>query len=99
MKNHPLVLHFIALVEGWNAAGWGEYLLWENLEGLRDRPFKLLDPLPEADLEVLRRLRDELKYWPYWSAAAGWDVAPIMSWRMLTANVSADDVRQRLEKP
>ena len=59
MKDHPLVRHFTNLVDSWSAAGWGEYLLHEVLEGKRDRPFKYLDPLPSTDLEVCQRLRDE----------------------------------------
>lgn len=98
-KKHPLVDHFIALVESWNAAGWGEYLLFEVLEGKRAKPFQFLDPLPEADLEVCRKLRDELKVWPFWVAdEAVWDCAPIKSWRSVMAQTSADDIRSRLER-
>lgn len=99
MKNNPLVLHFIALVEGWNACGWGEYLLYEVVEGRRDRPFPLLEPLPAADLDVCRRLRDELQVWAYWDETAGaWEVVSIKAWRAHAKNTSADDVRTALER-
>ena len=98
MKDHPLVRHFTNLVDSWSAAGWGEYLLHEVLEGKRDRPFKYLDPLPSTDLEVCQRLRDELKVWPYWDGATGtWDVVSINVWRTHMAETSADEVRNRIQ--
>ena len=99
MKNHPLVLHFIALVDGWNAAGWGEFLLWETLEGTRDRPFKLMDKLPEADMEVLRRLRDELKVWPYWDGPTQqWDIVDMDAWRPFAAETPANLILTAMER-
>jgi hypothetical protein len=97
MKDHPYVQHFIRLVEYWNAAGWGEYLAFETLNGQRDRPFPLLDPLPAADLDVLRRMRDELKVWAYWDETANnWEVVSINVWRQHVKTTSADSVRDAL---
>lgn len=96
MAHIPLVSRFIALVEGWNAAGWGEYLLWEVLEGKRDRPFKFHDPLPEEDLEVLRRLRDEERVWPTFDGF-GWETANIDEWRAHAAARSAKDIRDEMD--
>jgi len=99
MLNHPDVKRFIELVTGWNCAGWGEYLLYETLEGTRSRPFALLDPLPAEDLEVCRRLRDEHKIWPFWDASSGtWDVVSIHIWRPHALETTADDIRRRIEK-
>lgn len=99
MKDHPLVLRFVALVDGWNAAGWAEYLCWEVLEGTRDRPFKLLDPLPKADMELLRQLRDELKVWPFWDEPTKqWDIVDIHIWRGFATTTTADDIRRLLER-
>jgi hypothetical protein len=95
MAQNPLVLHFTALVDGWSAAGWGEYLLWETLEGKRDRPFQFLPPLPEADLEMCRRLRDELKTWPTWDGVS-WKLADIDEWRAHTKVTTAKDVRDAM---
>ena len=98
MRNHPLVLHFIALVEGWNAAGWGEYLLWETIAGQRDRPFPLLEPLSKTDRDVCCRLRDELQVWAYWDPTGNeWEVVSIKAWRHHVKNTSASDVRDALE--
>jgi hypothetical protein len=97
-KNHPLVRHFIALVESWNNPGYGEYLCWETLEGKRDRPFKYMDPLPEADMEVLRRLRDELKVWPFYDAEIDqWDVVSIEAWKSFTAKTTSVDIRWAMD--
>jgi hypothetical protein len=99
MKDHPLVLHFTALVDSWNCAGWGEYLLWETLDGTRDRPFPLLDPLPKKDMDVLRKLRDELKVWPFWDGPTNtWDVVSIDVWRTFAETTGADDIRKALER-
>jgi hypothetical protein len=96
---HPLVQHFIRLIDGWNAAGWGEFLLFEVLEGTREKPFAFLDPLPASDLEVCQRLRDELKVWPFWVADERvWDCAPIAMWRRIAEQTSADQIRARLSK-
>ena len=90
----PHVKHFITLVESWNAAGWGEYLLFEVVEGKRVKPFKFLPPLSAADLDVLRRLRDELKIWPFFDPSTGqWDTVSIGLWRLNMAETSADDIR------
>jgi len=90
----PDIRHFISLVEGWNACGWGEYLLWETLEGTRDRPFRLLDPLTKEDLKVLTSLRDKLKIWLIWDkVAADWQLIDIADWRAHAREVTADDAR------
>ena len=99
MAKHALVTRFVALVDGWNAAGWGEYLLWETLEGSRDRPFRLLPPLPPDDLEMCRGLRDDIKQWPFWDTATqSWQTTGIKAWRLHTQEVKADDVRTAWER-
>lgn len=93
----PDVRHFVSLVEGWNARGWGEYLLWETLEGTRDRPFRLLDPLTQEDLAVLHRLRDKLKIWPFWDPVdEDWVVGSVEYWRAHAREITADDARERI---
>ena len=99
MKDDPLVRQFTALVTSWNAEGWGEYLLWEGLEGTRARPFGPFGPpfTPEQ-LEMCRKLRDELQVWPYWDVpAATWDTVSIKSWRLHAATTKADDIRARMD--
>lgn len=94
MTTHPLVLWFTQLVDSWNAAGWGEYLLFETVEGLRDRPFKFLDPLSQEDLQKLRMLRDELQLWPFWDATIpGWDTVAIKAWRVHATTTTAKAIR------
>jgi hypothetical protein len=62
---HPLVQRFTDLVDSWNYAGIGEHVLWEVLEGLRKQPFPFLPPLSDEEFEMCRRIRDELKVWPF----------------------------------
>ena len=97
MAHTPLVSRFIALVESWNVAGWGEYILWEIVEGKRDRPFAFMDVLPAEDLEVLQRLRDEEKVWPTFDGA-GWELANIDEWRAHAAVTSSKDVRDAMDR-
>jgi hypothetical protein len=98
MKDNPAVQRFIALVDGWNCAGWGEYLLWETLEGIRDRPFRLMGPLSKKDMDVLRKLRDELKTWPFWDEPTkSWDFVDIEAWRTFAETTGADDIRQLMD--
>lgn len=98
MNTHPFVKQFIALVDSWNAAGWGEVLLWETLEGLRPKPWKYGDPLTPEQLEMCRALRDDLKVWPCWHAEKKvWNAVDIEVWRAFTPK--ADDVRMRLDNP
>ncbi len=95
MDHHPLVSHVIALIESWNANGWGEYLLHEVLEGVRDRPFKLMDPLPEADLAVCRRLREELKLWVFYDGTTGtWETVDLEIFREFAKETTANDIVQ-----
>jgi hypothetical protein len=84
----------LALADKYTAPGWIEYLLWETLEGKRDRPFKLLEPLAPEELEALRALRDEAKLWFFWEAER-WNPVSVEEWRKHTSSVSADDVLQR----
>lgn len=95
MPENPLVSRFTALVDGWFAAGWGEYLLWETLEGTRDRPFQFLPPLTDDELVVCRRLRDEAKVWPTWNGVA-WELAGIDEWRAHAATTTAKDIRDAM---
>lgn len=95
MTENPLIQRFIAIVASWNAAGWGEYLLWETLEGHRSQPFPFGPPLSAEDLEVLRRLRDELQVWPSWDGVA-WELAGVDEWREHAASTSAKDVRDAM---
>jgi hypothetical protein len=70
--------------------GLVEYLLWETIEGTRDRPFKLLDPLSEEEMDVLRVMRDEVKFWLYWKD--GWEMVDIEGWKKHAATRTAHDV-------
>ncbi len=92
---NPLVQRFIDIVTDWNNPGWGEYLLWETLEGRREKPFPSMDPLSAEDLEVLRRLRDDEKVWPSWNGV-GWELAGIEEWRAHAATTSSKDVRDAM---
>jgi hypothetical protein len=93
--NHPAVVRFIAVVESWNAGEWGCLLLWEVLEGKKEKPFKFLPALSEEDTAMLKTLRDELKVWPYF-VTGKWDLFPIAVWREFASAHSADSVRERL---
>lgn len=98
MLNHPDMQRFIALVEGWNALGWGEYIAWEVLEKKRAKPFAFLDPLSAEDLAVLQRLRDELKTWAYWDVtASAWETVGINVWRLHAKNITSKDLRDAMD--
>lgn len=71
---------FIALAEKYNAEGLIEYLLWETIEGKRDRPYRLLDPLTGEELALLMNLRDLAKVWLFWQDDQ-WCHVDIEEWR------------------
>lgn len=81
---------FIKIASRYDAEGWIEYLLWETLEGKRDRPFRILDPLSEEEMDVLRVMRDEVKFWLYWDQR--WTMVEIGEWRTNTETRTSDDV-------
>lgn len=95
MLDHPDVKRFIALVEEWNATGWAELLLYEVLEGKKEKPFKFLPALSVEDAAMLANLRDKLKVWPYY-VNDKWDLFPIAVWQEFAKETSADSVRERL---
>jgi hypothetical protein len=97
MLDHPAVKRFIQLVESWNAPIWGELLLWETLEGKRDRPFLFFDPLPPKDMKALKTIRDELKSWPT-QVSGTWELLPLAAWRIYAKEHPADSVRDRLNE-
>jgi len=98
MKTSPLIQRFTALVDSWNAAGLGEQILWEVLEGLRERPFPFLPPLPEEDLEMCRALRDDLKMWPFWDEENKvWLTVPISSWRLIRTTTDSRQLSYAME--
>jgi hypothetical protein len=92
-----LVTEFISIATKTNAEGWIEYLLWETVEGLRDRPFKLLEPMSDEEMDVLRLLRDEAEIWVAW-VKGQWCTVPIEDWRQHAAARSADDVLVELHR-
>lgn len=99
MLDHPAVRRFIEIVEGWNAPVWGELLLWETLEGTREKPFLFLEPLPDKDVAVLKTLRDELGVWPSYTTKGrkkAWELMPLKVWRIYAKENPADSVRDKL---
>lgn len=102
MLDHPAVKRFIEIVEDWNAAGWGEFLLYEVLEGSREKPFLFLDPLTEEEMGILRTLRDELAVWPTYvggkKKCGAWELMPLKVWRIYAKGHPADSVRDRLHE-
>lgn len=75
------VNRFIDLVEGWNASGWAEYLLWEVLSGTRTLPFWLVEQPLSEERAILARLRDEHRVWPFFfEEGREWRLAPIDAW-------------------
>jgi hypothetical protein len=98
MLNHPAVVWFIALVESWNARGWGEYLLFETVEGLRKHPWPFHGDFPEEDLQKLRQIRDELKVWPRFLEETGcWQLYLIKVWRIHTEKVNSSTIRHQMD--
>jgi hypothetical protein len=93
--DHPAVRHVIELVESWNAPVWGEVLLYETLEGIRDRPFKLLPALEPATLHALKVLRDELGTWPAY-VGGKWQTMPMRVWCIYAKENPADSIRDRM---
>lgn len=90
-----LAARFLEIANRYTAEGWIEYLLWETIEGTRDRPFVFLDPLTEDEIASLQALRDEAKLWFLWGAK-GWQYVPIAEWREHAKKRSADAVLQEL---
>ena len=94
-RNVRLAAQFLEIANRYTAEGWIEYLLWETLEGTRDRPFAFLELLPSEEMEVLQALRDEAKIWFFWQNAK-WNHVPIAKWREHVATRTANDVLQEL---
>ncbi len=94
-KAIQLAAKFLEIAGRYTAEGWIEYLLWETVQGTRDRPFMLLDPLSEEDMAVLRALRDEAKIWIFWKKKK-WNPVPIQEWMAHVATRTANDVRDEL---
>ena len=92
-----LAARFLEIANRYTAEGWIEYLLWETLEGTRDRPFVLLDPLPEDEIESLRALRDEAKLWFVWNNDR-WNPVPIAQWLEHAKTRTADDALRDLQR-
>lgn len=84
-----LTAGFIELASRYNAEGWIEYLLWETLEGKRDRPFRLLDPLRKMEMDLLRSLRDDAQIWIFWQDGQ-WCHVSIEDWRPYAEITTAD---------
>ena len=98
MLNHPAVVWFIALVESWNARGWGEYLLFETVEGLRKHPWPFHGDFPEEELQKLRQIRDELRVWPrYCFSECCWELFPIKVWRVHAETENSTTVRSKMD--
>ena len=74
----------------YTAEGWIEYLLWEVLEGVRERPFKFLPPLEEEDRLTLVCLREDLGQWFFWKDGQ-WYFLPVDQWAVHAKSVSSDD--------
>lgn len=85
------------LVDSWNAAGWGEYLLFEVIAGKRERLFPVWTgiTLSKDELATLKRLRDQHKTW-FIYITGEWRALPIGKWRELAAETSADEQRDAL---
>lgn len=92
-----LAARFLEVANRYTAEGWIEYLLWETLEGTRDRPFVFLEPLPEDEIESLKALRDEAKLWFAWTNDR-WNPVPIDQWREHTKTRTANDVLRDLHR-
>jgi hypothetical protein len=85
----------IHLVEEWNARGWGEYLLYEILEGKREHPFPAWVGITVSDLMLgaLCRLQTEHKVWFAWMKGR-WRTVPIEKWITFAAALTADEARE-----
>lgn len=90
---HPAIARFLYLaINHPPGGGITEYLLWDTLEGKREKPFPFYDPLSAQDMAFLTQLRDELGVWPYFredetkpaTEAGQWLLAPIDAWRAHT---------------
>lgn len=90
------VRDFITLAQSLcTEGGWVEYLLWETVEGKRDRPFKLLPPLTQEQMGVLRRLRDEAGLWVFWQEGR-WCHTTIDVWRPYAVENNSGVIFNRL---
>ena len=94
-RSIQLAGRFIDIASRYTCEGWIEYLLWETIEGTRDRPFMFMDLLPDDELEDLKALRDEVKVWLSWQNNK-WNPVPIKQWREHAAQRTANDVLKEL---
>lgn len=85
---------FVQLADRYTAEGWIEYLLWETLEGTRDRPFLFLDSLSEEEMDLLRVMRDEVGIWVTWRES--WLIVGVEEWRSHVKTRTANDVLDTL---
>lgn len=93
------MMSFMRLVEEWNSAGWAEYLLWEVVEGIRERPFVLLDPLTDGQMQMLLRLRDKHRVWVFWDPERSqWMSTTIDTWRDHALTMTSSDAIARFER-
>lgn len=98
MLNNPFVARFIKLVQGWNAEGFAEYMLWGAVEGHPIGVWASPELVTVEVMEVLRTLRDDLQVWPFWSLAEEcWDTVSIPAWRTYARAVSLNDLIARYQ--
>lgn len=79
---------FIQLAQKYNDEGLVEYLLWETIEGKRDRPYKFLDPLTPEENALLANLRGVAKIWVFWQNGQ-WCHADVEAWRVHAETTTA----------
>lgn len=99
MLNNPDLEEAIKLIESWGMPGWGEYLCWELIQGIREHisPFSELELDPnDEQLMMLMRLRDEHKIWFTFKNGA-WKSIDIAVWRHHASTTSAADAVRLME--
>lgn len=93
---NPDFLAATALAEKWGESGWTEYLLWDVIQGYREKPCTFLPGLTEEEMALLERLRDKHKIWFHFMDEK-WEPVDIIVWSAHTANLRADDVCRKIE--
>jgi len=86
----------LALADEWGKGGWIEYVLWDIIQGYREKPMFGMPGLTDEQLALLERLRDDHKIW-FSHTKKGWQIVAIDGWRKHTENLRADDVARLLE--
>jgi hypothetical protein len=88
MENHPDVVRAIELIGAYGGGGWAEYYLWEYITNGK-WPFWYRAEMPYEESDVLVRVRDELKVWPFFHHASGtWKLAAVEDWTAHAAETS-----------